>query len=117
METHTDVLLITANVGSLFDNVGEIQSGWLQEFYATIQRHKPQFIALHFQEVGGKDYMLNMGHAENFFRSIESSGEMKTYDRTCIYVDNQFKAEDRFTVRTRETALELDDFGKYFCDI
>ncbi|XP_056448839.1 inositol polyphosphate-5-phosphatase A [Gadus chalcogrammus] len=97
METHTDVLLITANVGSLFDNVGEIQSGWLQEFYATIQRHKPQFIALHFQEVGGKDYMLNMGHAENFFRSIESSGEMKTYDRTCIYVDNHFKAEDRFT--------------------
>ena len=35
-------------------------------------------------------------------RSIESNEEMKTYDRTCIYVDNQFKAEDRFTVRTRE---------------
>uniref|UniRef100_A0A8C5F5H3 inositol-polyphosphate 5-phosphatase n=1 Tax=Gadus morhua TaxID=8049 RepID=A0A8C5F5H3_GADMO len=94
METHTDVLLITANVGSLFDNVSIEEDNSTCVFAV---RHKPQFIALHFQEVGGKDYMLNMGHAENFFRSIESSGEMKTYDRTCIYVDNQFKAEDRFT--------------------
>lgn len=33
----------------------------------TVQSHKPQFIALHFQEVGGKDYMVNMSHAEKFF--------------------------------------------------
>ncbi|XP_050930850.1 inositol polyphosphate-5-phosphatase A isoform X1 [Lates calcarifer] len=97
METFTDVLLVTANVGSLFDNLGEIQSEWLQELYKTIHIYKPQFIALHFQEVGGKDYMVNMGHAENFFRTIESSEEMKDYDRVCIYVDNQFQAEDGFT--------------------
>ncbi|XP_070820354.1 inositol polyphosphate-5-phosphatase A [Chaetodon trifascialis] len=97
METHTDVLLVTANVGSLFDNVGEIQNEWLQELYKTIHSYKPQFIALHFQEVGGKDYMVNMGHAENFFRSIESSEEMKDFDRVCIYVNNQFQAEDSFT--------------------
>ncbi|KAM4616446.1 inositol polyphosphate-5-phosphatase A [Polymixia lowei] len=97
METYTDVLLVTANVGSLFDNVGEIQSEWLREFYTTVHSYKPQFIALHLQEVGGKDYMVNMGHAENFFRNIESSEEMKDFDRVCIYVDNQFKAEDSFT--------------------
>lgn len=97
METLTDVLLVTANVGSLFDNVGEIQNEWLQELYKTIHSYKPQFIALHFQEVGGKDYMANMGHAENFFRSIESSDEMKDFDRVCIYVDNQFQTEDSFT--------------------
>ncbi|XP_068559757.1 inositol polyphosphate-5-phosphatase A isoform X1 [Cebidichthys violaceus] len=97
METHTDVLLVTANVGSLFDNVGEIQNEWLQELYTTIHSHNPQFIALHFQEVGGKDYMVNMGHAENFFWNIESSEEMKDFDRVCIYVDNQFQAEDSFT--------------------
>lgn len=97
METHSDVLLVTANVGSLFDNVGEIQNEWLQELYKTIHSYKPQFIALHFQEVGGKDYMLNMGHAENFFRSIESSEEMRDFDRVCIYVDNKFQAEDSFT--------------------
>ncbi|KAM8759531.1 inositol polyphosphate-5-phosphatase A isoform 1-T2 [Acanthopagrus schlegelii] len=97
METHTDVLLVTANVGSLFDNVGEIQNEWLQELYKTIHNYKPQFIALHFQEVGGKDYMVNMGHAEDFFRSIETSEEMKDFNRVCIYVDNQFQAENSFT--------------------
>ncbi|XP_004544334.1 inositol polyphosphate-5-phosphatase A [Maylandia zebra] len=97
METFTGVLLVTANVGSLFDNVGEIQSEWLKQLYKTIQSYKPQFIALHFQEVGGKDYMLNMGHAENFFWTLESSEEMKDFDRSCIYVDNQFKVEDSFT--------------------
>ncbi|KAF7647048.1 hypothetical protein LDENG_00178490 [Lucifuga dentata] len=97
METHTDVLLVTANVGSLFDNLGEIQSEWLRELYKTVHNHKPQFIALHFQEVGGKDYMVNMGHAENFFECIESSEEMRDFDRVCIYVDNQFQAEDSFT--------------------
>lgn len=97
METYTDVLLVTANVGSLFDNVGEIQNEWLQELCKTIHSHKPQFIALHFQEVGGKDYMVNMGHAENFFRNIESSEQMKDFDRVCIYVDNQFQTEESFT--------------------
>ncbi|KAM7391535.1 hypothetical protein PAMP_022217 [Pampus punctatissimus] len=97
METYTDVLLVTANVGSLFDNVDEIQSEWLQELYKTVHTYKPRFIALHFQEVGGKDYMVNMGHAEKFFWSIESSEEMKDFDRVCIYVDNQFQAEDSFT--------------------
>ncbi|KAK7934186.1 hypothetical protein WMY93_005082 [Mugilogobius chulae] len=33
MESYTNVLLVTANVGSLFDNVGEIQSQWLSELY------------------------------------------------------------------------------------
>ncbi|TNN57274.1 Type I inositol 1,4,5-trisphosphate 5-phosphatase [Liparis tanakae] len=97
MEAFTDVLLVTANVGSLFDNVGDIQNEWLQELYKTIHSHKPKFIALHFQEVGGKDYMANMGHADHFFRNIESSEEMKDFDRVCIYVDDQFQAEDRFT--------------------
>ncbi|XP_035022508.1 inositol polyphosphate-5-phosphatase A [Hippoglossus stenolepis] len=97
MDTFTDVLLVTANVGSLFDNLGEIQSEWLLELYKTVHSYKPQFIALHFQEVGGKDYMVNMGHAENFFRSIESHQEMKDYNRVCIYVDNKFQAEDSFT--------------------
>ncbi|KAJ7994229.1 hypothetical protein DPEC_G00263730 [Dallia pectoralis] len=97
METHTDVLLVTANVGSLFDNVAEMESDWLRELFATVRIHKPCFIALHFQEVGGKDYMDNMGHAENFFWKIESSEEMRDFDRVCIYVDNHFKNVDSFT--------------------
>ncbi|KAJ8378053.1 hypothetical protein AAFF_G00248480 [Aldrovandia affinis] len=97
MGTFIDVLLVTANVGSLFDNVGEIESDWLREFFTTVHTYKPRFVALHFQEVGGKDYMVNMGHAENFLWNIESSEEMRDFDRVCIYVDNHFKAVDSFT--------------------
>ncbi|KAK7146383.1 hypothetical protein R3I93_013968 [Phoxinus phoxinus] len=97
MEMYTDVLLVTANVGSLFDNVGEIEGDWLREFFKTVHMYKPRFVALHFQEVGGKDYMMNMGHAENFFWTIESSSEMADFDRVCVYVDSHFKAVDSFT--------------------
>ncbi|XP_077079605.1 inositol polyphosphate-5-phosphatase A isoform X1 [Siphateles boraxobius] len=97
MEMYTDVLLVTANVGSLFDNVGEIEGDWLREFFTTVHMYKPRFVALHFQEVGGKDYMMNMGHAENFFWTIESSSEMADFDRVCVYVDSHFKAVDSFT--------------------
>lgn len=95
METYTDVLLVTANVGSLFDNVGEIEGDWLREF-SMVHQYKPRFIALHFQEVGGKDYMSNMDHAETFFRTIETSPGMDDFDRACVYVDNDFKS-DSFT--------------------
>ncbi|KAJ8285866.1 hypothetical protein GJAV_G00031870 [Gymnothorax javanicus] len=98
MGTHIDILLVTANVGSLFGDVGELESDWLREFFTTVQTYKPRFVALHFQEVGGKDYMVNMGHAENFFWNMESSEEMREFDRVCTYVDSHFKAVDRFTV-------------------
>ncbi|GAA6106791.1 inositol polyphosphate-5-phosphatase A isoform X2 [Tachysurus ichikawai] len=97
METLTDILLVTANVGSLFDNLGEIQYDWLREFYTTVDTYKPRFVALHFQEVGGKDYKANMVHAENFFWTIESSPEMSEFDRACVYIDSDFQTEDNFT--------------------
>ncbi|KAL6456786.1 hypothetical protein MHYP_G00353300 [Metynnis hypsauchen] len=97
MELPTDVLLVTANVGSLFDNVGEIECDWLRELFTTVHTYKPRFIAMHFQEVGGKDYTVNMAHAESFFGEIQYSSEMKDFDRVCVYVDSHFKAEDNFT--------------------
>ncbi|KAI5094765.1 type I inositol 1,4,5-trisphosphate 5-phosphatase, partial [Silurus meridionalis] len=77
--------------------LGQIQNSWLLEFYTTVDTHKPRFIALHFQEVGGKDYKTNMTHAENFFWTIESSMEMSDFDRVCIYIDSDFETEDNFT--------------------
>ncbi|XP_016105798.1 type I inositol 1,4,5-trisphosphate 5-phosphatase-like isoform X2 [Sinocyclocheilus grahami] len=79
------------------NQVGEIEGDWLREFFMTVHMHKPRFVALHFQEVGGKDYMVNMGHADNFFWTIESSSEMDDFDRVCVYVDSNFRAVDSFT--------------------
>ncbi|KAA0713720.1 Type I inositol 1,4,5-trisphosphate 5-phosphatase [Triplophysa tibetana] len=96
METYTDVLLVTANVGSLFDNERERQRRYVKSLFLTVHKYKPRFIALHFQEVGGKDYTSNMDHAENFFRTIETSPGMADFDRACVYIDNVFKS-DSFT--------------------
>uniref|UniRef100_A0A8C7V1D4 inositol-polyphosphate 5-phosphatase n=2 Tax=Oncorhynchus mykiss TaxID=8022 RepID=A0A8C7V1D4_ONCMY len=76
---------------------GRLTACLMSVFSQTVQSHKPRFIALHFQEVGGKDYMVNMGHAENFFCNIESNEEMRDFDRVCTYVDNHFKNVDSFT--------------------
>lgn len=125
MEMYTNVLLVTANVGSLFENVAEIQNEWLQELYKTIHNYQPQFVALHFQEVGGKDYRANMSHAEDFFRSIASSEKMKDFDRVCVYVDSQCKAEDSFTAlgsmyfihKTLENIRQYDFNDKDFKEV
>ncbi|XP_076746578.1 inositol polyphosphate-5-phosphatase A isoform X2 [Maylandia zebra] len=89
--------------------VGEIQSEWLKQLYKTIQSYKPHFIALHLQEVGGKDYMLNMGHAENLFWTLGSSEEMKDFDRSCIYVDNQFKGDSFTLLKYDKEVAAFDD--------
>ncbi|XP_043938932.1 inositol polyphosphate-5-phosphatase A-like isoform X2 [Protopterus annectens] len=93
----TDVLLITANVGSLFENLGDLKKGWLCEFYKLVHKLKPQFIALHCQEIGGKDYELNMSQVETFFRLFLTSVEMKAYDRVQGYLDTDFTSVNTFT--------------------
>lgn len=46
-------------------------------------------------------------------RDIESSVEMKDYDRVCIYVDSDFQAEDSFTVRNAELVTCLTTRGRH----
>lgn len=41
------------------------------------------------------------------YRSIETSEEMREFDRVCIYVDNRFQAEDSFTVRTAHSSFTV----------
>lgn len=46
-----------------------------------------------------------------FSRSIETSEEMKDFNRVCIYVDNQFQAENSFTVRNTEVHMFFHQMG------
>lgn len=91
------ILLITANIGSMSDEPGEIEKNWLQEFYKTVQEHQPAFIALHLQEFGGKNYQGNMGSAETFIRTLIQSEEMSPYDWVRAFIDNDFMQPDSFT--------------------
>ncbi|XP_067857437.1 inositol polyphosphate-5-phosphatase A-like [Heptranchias perlo] len=92
-----DLLLLTANVGSLFDNLEGLQIIWLQEFYQAVSKFKPHFIAVHCQEIGGKDYSSGMVHVDTFVDDILSSKEMREYDRARVYLDKDFTAQDHFT--------------------
>ncbi|KAM9475001.1 inositol polyphosphate-5-phosphatase A [Clarias gariepinus] len=120
MATSTDVLLVTANVGTLFEKLSKIQDGWLQELYTTVDKYQPRFVAMHFQEVGGKNYKANMASAETFFKTIES--RLSDFDRVCVYIDSDFKTEDNFTAlgniyfihKSLENVQQYDFSGKEF---
>uniref|UniRef100_A0A3Q3LQW7 inositol-polyphosphate 5-phosphatase n=1 Tax=Mastacembelus armatus TaxID=205130 RepID=A0A3Q3LQW7_9TELE len=93
----TGILLVTANVGSLFEDPENLQKTWLKEFYQTVQSHKPHFLAVHCQEVGGKNYEASMSHVDCFVKELLSSDAMKEYNRARIYLDENYKSQEQFT--------------------
>ncbi|XP_043912753.1 inositol polyphosphate-5-phosphatase A isoform X1 [Protopterus annectens] len=93
----TGILLVTANVGSLFEDPEQLQKNWLREFYQVIHAHKPHFIALHCQEVGGKSYEASMSHVDKFVKELLSSDEMREYNRARVYLDENYKSPEHFT--------------------
>jgi len=48
------MLLITANIGSLFEHPRMIQ-GWCAEMLNVMQKHNPNIVVFGFQALGGKD--------------------------------------------------------------
>ncbi|XP_039193384.1 inositol polyphosphate-5-phosphatase A isoform X5 [Crotalus tigris] len=94
---NTGILLVTANVGSLFDDPENLQKNWLREFYQIVHAHKPQFMALHCQEFGGKNYEASMSHVDKFVKELLSSDAMKDYNRARVYLDENFKSQEHFT--------------------
>nr|XP_020478332.1 type I inositol 1,4,5-trisphosphate 5-phosphatase isoform X2 [Monopterus albus] len=93
----TGILLVTANVGSLFEDPENLQKTWLKEFCQTVQSHKPHFLAVHCQEVGGKNYEASMTHVDSFVKELLSTDAMKEYSRACVYLDENYKSQEQFT--------------------
>lgn len=52
------MLLITANVGSMFDDPQHLIPQWLSQVCKQIQAQKPAFVAIHCQEVNTIQYRL-----------------------------------------------------------
>ncbi|XP_043110824.1 inositol polyphosphate-5-phosphatase A-like [Puntigrus tetrazona] len=91
------ILLVTANVGSLFEDPENLQKTWLREFCQTVQTHRPLFVALHCQEVGGKNYEASMTHVDSFIKELLSSDVMKDFNRARVYLDKNYKSQEQFT--------------------
>lgn len=91
------ILLITANVGSIFEEPDVMLKIWTKEFLSTISRLDSKFIALHCQEVGGKNYEQSMRHVEDFVRLLMSSEELRLFDKTRVFLDEDYSSAEHFT--------------------
>ncbi|XP_076631076.1 inositol polyphosphate-5-phosphatase A isoform X1 [Colletes latitarsis] len=91
------VLLVTANVGSIFEEPSVMLKIWTEEFLSTILRLDPKFIALHCQEVGGKNYEESMRHVEDFVRLLMSSEELRLFDKIRVFLDEDYSSAEHFT--------------------
>ncbi|XP_076650877.1 inositol polyphosphate-5-phosphatase A isoform X1 [Halictus rubicundus] len=91
------VLLVTANVGSVFEEPSVMLKIWTEEFLSTILRLDPKFIALHCQEVGGKNYEKSMRHVEDFVRLLMSSEELRLFDKIRVFLDEDYSSAEHFT--------------------
>ena len=111
------VLLVTANVGSIFEDVSVKCDGalcylidfcrtqplhmlkiWTDEFLSTVARLNPKFVALHCQEVGGKNYENSMKHVEDFVGLLMSSSELRLFDKVTVFLDEDYSSAESFTV-------------------
>uniref|UniRef100_A0A674PGM3 inositol-polyphosphate 5-phosphatase n=1 Tax=Takifugu rubripes TaxID=31033 RepID=A0A674PGM3_TAKRU len=80
----TGILLVTAN-------------GLCALPCSVLHTYRPHFLALHCQEVGGKNYEASMSHVDSFVKELLSSDTMKDYNRARVYLDKNYKSQEHFT--------------------
>lgn len=95
--SYTRVLLVSANVGSIFEDPEHMLKLWLREFLKCVAHYEPEFVALHCQEVGGKNYEASMQHVNQFVKAMLGCEELQKYDRARVFLDEDYTAADKFT--------------------
>ncbi|RNA27849.1 type I inositol 1-4-5-trisphosphate 5-phosphatase-like [Brachionus plicatilis] len=96
-ELSSKVLLVTANVGTIFENLDVLLEPWLNEFTNKISVLEPEFIALHMQEIGGKNYKTSMQSVDPFFKKFLSNEIIQQYNKYLIVIDSDFTDDKNFT--------------------
>uniref|UniRef100_A0A1I8M351 inositol-polyphosphate 5-phosphatase n=1 Tax=Musca domestica TaxID=7370 RepID=A0A1I8M351_MUSDO len=90
-------LLVTANVGSLFEDPLRLLRPWLEAFFLKVGEVKPQFLALHLQELGGKTYEKSTQHVKEFVKQLCDAAIMQNFDVVRIFLDEDFNTAEHFT--------------------
>lgn len=67
---------------------------------------KPQFIALHMQEVGGKTYEKSMEYVQEFIKQLCESNELADFTRFRGFLDEDYSSPEHFTVCLNEMRNE-----------
>lgn len=70
----------------------------INELVKKIVLLKPQFVALHMQEVGGKTYEKSMEYVQDFIKMLCESKELENYTRIRVYLDEDYTSAEHFTV-------------------
>jgi inositol-1,4,5-trisphosphate 5-phosphatase len=97
MATDLRVMLITSNVGSAFEEPDDVQQIWLCELLEAVRYGNPQFLAVHLQELGGKNYESTMKDVRQLVRTIRDSDVLKEYDRMLALLDEDLETKETFT--------------------
>jgi len=116
-KNYSRVLLVTANVGSIFEEPEKMIPIWMKEFIEVVTKMEPEFMAIHCQEVGGKNYEDSMQHVNKFIKLLLSLEEMQQFDRARFFLDEDFTAVEKFTalgslyfVHNSVSSVEIFDF-------
>ncbi|CEF60364.1 Type I inositol 1,4,5-trisphosphate 5-phosphatase [Strongyloides ratti] len=88
-------LLITANVGSLFEENCKIKNSWKQGLLNVINSREAKFIAIHFQEAGGKHFKEYSIHVEPFIKELLSL--LPQYSSSYAFLDLEYDIFDKYT--------------------
>jgi len=90
-------LLITANVGTIFEESTLLEL-WFQQLRDYLIKIKPKLVAIHCQEVGGKNFESSMKNVSIFTGKILGDQDIiSDYSRVRIFLDDNFEFLDKFT--------------------
>lgn len=88
-------LFVTANVGTLFEQVDDLMDLWVNALLKKIEERRPSFVVVHFQEVGGKNYRESMPYVDCLITSL--SVAVPQYTRRWHHFDRSFELPQQFT--------------------
>ncbi|XP_063716559.1 inositol polyphosphate-5-phosphatase A-like [Symsagittifera roscoffensis] len=93
------VLLVTANVGSLFEQPSSLLHHWKQQFGDLLLYEKPDFFALHLQELGGKsnDLGRNSHLLETIIKFFFEHKALSMYTIGRAFMDQDHKDDELYT--------------------
>ncbi|KAK0397404.1 hypothetical protein QR680_002115 [Steinernema hermaphroditum] len=90
-----DILLLTANVGSLFDHTCRIHKPWTENVIEAVRRESARFVAVHMQEVGGKNFQECSEQVVPLIEHIVS--ELPDYTAGVAILDLDYEHNDQYT--------------------
>lgn len=81
-----------------FAQPSRLLENWISEFLSHVKQCKPDFLALHLQEVGGKTYEKSMEYVQQFIKMLCESAELSEYNKIRVFLDEDYNSAEHFTV-------------------